>query len=66
MLKVLPQGNPEATSLPMNSPATACTPGPRSRGSPPGIVRQIIGKDGVVILGPLTMFDKANIDKFNF
>lgn len=25
-----------------------------------------VGKNGVVILGPLTVFDKSNIDKFNF
>lgn len=25
-----------------------------------------VGKDGVVTLGPLTVFDKSNIDKFNF
>ncbi|MBB6099702.1 rhamnose transport system substrate-binding protein [Deinobacterium chartae] len=25
-----------------------------------------IGKNGVIILGPLTVFDKSNIDKFNF
>ncbi|GGL12826.1 rhamnose ABC transporter substrate-binding protein [Deinococcus radiotolerans] len=28
--------------------------------------QRTIGKDGVVILGPLTVFDKSNIDKFNF
>ncbi|UBV44237.1 rhamnose ABC transporter substrate-binding protein (plasmid) [Deinococcus taeanensis] len=28
--------------------------------------QRIVGKDGVVILGPLTVFDKSNIDKFNF
>ncbi|BDP44062.1 rhamnose ABC transporter substrate-binding protein (plasmid) [Deinococcus aetherius] len=28
--------------------------------------QRTVGKDGVVILGPLTVFDKGNIDKFNF
>ncbi|WP_245808062.1 hypothetical protein [Deinococcus hopiensis] len=28
--------------------------------------QRTIGKDGVVILGPLTVFDKSNIDKFSF
>lgn len=28
--------------------------------------QRTIGKDGVVILGPLTVFDKSNIDKFDF
>ncbi|MFC4640347.1 rhamnose ABC transporter substrate-binding protein [Deinococcus hohokamensis] len=28
--------------------------------------QRTVGKDGVVILGPLTVFDKSNIDKFSF
>ena len=28
--------------------------------------QRTVGKDGVIVLGPLTVFDKSNIDKFNF
>ena len=52
---------PRPRSPPARSPARRAT-----RSTPGTLGEKTVGKDGEVILGPPTVFDKANIDQFDF